>query len=291
MILCFFIFSCLQPLAGHAQTRDSVGAMHIGWHDGRIPEYENAYTLRRHEVRLHTFGRSAYGLTNRLEMSSYLLLILSPNVSFKYRFADTRHFAAAYEFGTADGLLPVFVADGLVLPGGAVGGATAGFLTYTDFFGKFYFSYKPSRKFTLSARVGISHISAQYHGVVAFAAIGGGGGGAALAPISADVVKTNWLMAGLEADYVINDRNAIVLKASIGKLYTQKFVSLEVDKSAASALLYPSLSWNHSWVHFHLAAGIYNFYDVPYFRMVKNAKEPFGPYANCSWLVHNRVRG
>jgi len=48
-----------------------------------------------------------------------------------------------------------------------------------------------------------------------------------------------------------------VLKASIGKLYTQKFVSLEVDKSSASALLYPSLSWNHSWVHFHLAVGIY----------------------------------
>jgi hypothetical protein len=264
--------------------------MHVGWADGRVWEFSNAYTIRKHEWRLDVFGPSSFGITDKLEVKSYIQLLLSPNISFKYRFLDEGRFSMAIEPGASLGGLPVAAAVGILLPGGAVGGGTVGVVTFSDVFVKLYASWHPTQKFTLSIRGGASHIKASFTGLGGFAGIGGNGAAAGFFPFSVGLIKTNWVMAGFEADYVVNQYNAIVLRTSIGKLYTTSLGGSDAQYTSADYLMWPSASWNHAWRHVHLTAGIYGAFDPPSFTMVKNNKIPVGPFANVYWVLNNRQR-
>lgn len=256
---------------------------HIGWADGRVAEFNNAYTLRRHEVRLSVFGRSAYGITDKLEASVYLPIIILPNLSFKYRFIDHPHFAMAYEVGGAVGIIPVAVVSGIVLPGGAFAGATFGALTGNDIFVKGYASWKPSTKFTFSLRTGVSRMKLSYHGIGAFAAAGGDGAAVAALPLNFRIITTNYYMAGFDADYAPNRRNAIVAKVCIGQF-----------SKTSGGLIYPSLSWTHAMHnHFHYTIGIFKLLDTPRYEILKektNNPFPFDLYYNFYWVLNNKAR-
>src|SRR4051794_19777638 len=58
------------------------------WQRGHVVEGDSAYTVPGGAARLSLLGRSALGLSNRVELSTYLPLdlVLFPNLSLKYRF-------------------------------------------------------------------------------------------------------------------------------------------------------------------------------------------------------------
>src|SRR5207248_1872002 len=72
---------------------------------------DNAYTVGSGNVRLGLVGRSAVGLTSRLELSTYgaLDLLLFPNFSIKYRFYDGEIVSASLQLGAGGGAYPVVV--------------------------------------------------------------------------------------------------------------------------------------------------------------------------------------
>ncbi len=264
------------------KTHDSV-VRHVGWQDGRVAEFNNAYTLRKNEIRLNIAGRSSWAITDRLEMSVFLPLIILPNVSFKYRFLDKPHFAIASELGGAIGIIPVAAASGLLMPGGAFGAGTLGLLTGSDIYYKMYFSWKPCRKFTFSARGGYSDIRLAYHGLLGFAAAGGSDAVVAAVPVNFKLVHTSYSMAGFETDYAITAHNALVAKVAFGEFAI-----------TGGGILYPSLTYTHAFKkHFHISAGVFKLLDYPHYYILKektNNSLPFDFYYNFYWTLNNRVR-
>jgi hypothetical protein len=264
--------------------------MHLGWADGRVWEYAGAYTISRHEWRLNIFGPSSFGLSNKVELKSYPWILIAPNLSVKYKFLDVGGFAMAIEPGVAGGGLPIAAGAGILLPGAALGGGTVGLISFSDVFLKLYGSWQLSSRFTFSLRAGASHIKSGYYGLGGFAGIGKDGEAAGLFPVGVGLIKTNWLMVGFEADYVINSINIIVLKASIGKLYTTAIGGVETHHTSDNYLMWPSLFYTHAWKHLHLSAGLYGAYDPPQFVWLRNSKLPVSPFANVYWVLNNRKR-
>ena len=262
------------------------------WGEGRIPEFSNAYTLHRHELRLNIFGPSSYAISDKVELKSYLSAVVVPNFSIKKKFYDKGSMAFAWEAGAAIGVFPLAVASGLLLPGAALAGGTVGLVTFNSLFVKGYGSWKPSKKFTFSLRSEVARVHIGYSGLGGFAAIGDGGGGVAVIPISSSVITEFWLAGGFETDYVINPKQAIVLKASIGKTLATNFLNDNVSILARNYLLLPSLTWNHTWEHrhIHLSLGLFGTYNPPAFTMTQKAVAPVMYYYNVYWIFNNRIR-
>ncbi len=259
---------------------DAATVFHIGWEDGRAPEFSNAYVLHRHEFRLNVLGRSSFAISSRLEISSCLPLIVIPNVAFKYQFFDSRNFTSALELGTAGGAFPVAFAEALPLPGVIIGAGTAGFIRGSDNHLKLYASWHPAHRLTFSVRSGVSFLKIGYSGVAGAAGIGGGGAFADAIPINVSQ-RFIYLMGGFEADYVINKKNVIVLNSFAGGFAGGK-----------SQLIVPSLGWTHAKTHFHYTLGLYTLIDPPSYQTwnAEKSKQAVGAYANVYWVFNNRVR-
>lgn len=266
--------------AQHLYYGDSTTVFHIGWEDGRVPEFSNAYTLRQHELRLNILGRSSYAISNRLEVSSFLPLIIMPNVSFKYRFIDRGNFASSFEVGTAGGALPVGVATGIVLPGAIIGGGTGGFIRGSDNHLKLYSSWHPTQKLTFSARASVSFLKVGYTGLLGMAGIGNEGVIAGVLPINMSH-RFKYYMGGFETDYVINKQNVIVLNTTASGF-----------EGGKTQLIIPSLGWTHAKTHLHYTLGLYTILDPPTWETWKaeKSKMPVGAFANVYWIFNNRVR-
>jgi len=249
--------------------------MHTGWDDGHVAEFASAYILRRHEVRLNIIGRSSYSFSNKVEISCYLPLIIFPNFALKYKFIDKPHFASALEGGTAVGILPVAAAGGIIMQGGAVGGAGIGLIHGSDNHLKLFLSFPVSHRLTFSFRGSISAIHAGYFGGAAIGGIGGDGAGAGLIPVS-DGKWFRYLMGGFETDCVLNKLNEITLNTSLGGF-----------KGGKKQLGLFTLAWTHAKIHFHYSYGLYGFYDPPTFEIIHQAKLPVSPYASVYWILNN----
>jgi hypothetical protein len=163
-------------------------------------------------------------------------------------------------------------------------------VTFSDVFIKAYVSWHPGKQFTFSLRGGASHIKAAYDGLGGFAAMGGGGEAVGFMPFSVGLIRTNWVMAGFEADYVLNQYNAFILRSSIGKLNITNIGGTDINYTSSNYLMMPSLSWNRAWRHVHLTAGVYNFFDPPSFAMTHASKLPVAPFADVYWVLNNRKR-
>lgn len=280
-LIVFFLQFILKESFGTIITGDTINrngkikVMHIGWEQGRVPEFANAYTLQSHEFRFNLIGRSSYAFGNRVEMSIYIPLIITPNVAFKYKFIDKHFFASAIEIGTADGIFPLAAASGIVMPGGGFGAGTIGLLHGTDFHLKLYLSFPVSDKLTFSVRGNVSAIHAGYTGGAAFAGIGGNGAAVGLIPVNVGK-RFRFFSAGFETDYVFNKKNAIVLNTGVG--------GFEGGKKQIGLA---TLSWTHAKIHFHYSFGLYCFYDPPTYEMIHESKLPVSAYANVYWIFNN----
>lgn len=250
---------------------------HIGWPDGRVAEFNNAYTLGKGEVRLNLFGRSSVALSKHSELSSYLPLIIMPNLFFKHTFADTRHFAAAYETGAAFGIIPVAFASGILMPGAAVGITGLGIFTGNDIYGKLYLSYQPSHHFTFSVRGSASRIAISYHGLAAFAGAGGSGDAfIGVVPTNFKLITTYYYMLGGELDYVFRKRNSFVLNTSYSRF-----------DGHSGGILYPSLYYTRAVKkHFHYSLGLFKLIDVPRYANLKSDL-PVNVFYNFYWILNN----
>ena len=249
--------------------------MHIGWKDGKIPEFSNAYILRPYEFRINVLGRSSLGLSNKVEFSTYLPLIITPNFSLKYKFLDFKHFASALDVGVAGGLFPLAAATGILLPGAAIGGGTIGLLHGNNEHARLFLSLHPTEKLTFSVRGAVSTLHVGYWGLVGFAGLGKDAIMGGLLPVNPSARFTLY-SSGFEADYVLNKTNAIVFNTSLGGL-----------KGAKKQLGMATLSWTHAKIHFHYSLGLYGFFDPPSYEMVKNSKLPVSFYGNVYWILNN----
>jgi len=290
-IILFFLFGSLfLPKVNFGQSQndndlstlyDTVSidgklrAMHFGWKDGRIAETSNAYTLYPYEFRLNLLGRSSLGLSEKVEFSTYLPLIICPNFTIKDKFIDYKHFSSALEVGAAGGLFPLGIATGILLPGVVVGGGSIGLLHGSDLHAKLFLTCHPTDKLTFSVRGGASRIHVGYWGLVGFAGLGGDGIVGGLLPVSPNQ-SFAFYSGGFETDYVWNQKNAIVFNANLG-----------VFEGAKKELGMATLCWTHSKIHFHYSLGLYGFYDPPSFEMVKKSKLPVSYYANVYWIFNN----
>jgi len=252
-----------------------VKSMHVGWQKGRLPEFSNAYTLQRHEFRLNVLGRSSFACSNRFEISSYLPLIICPNISFKYKFIDKAWFASALEAGTAGGIFPVAAAGGIILPGAAAGAATIGLLHGSDNHVKLFLSVRASNKLTFSVRASASTIKVGYWGIGGFAGVGGGGAVVGILPLVLSK-RFTWLSGGFETDYLINEKNVIVFNTSLGGF-----------EGGRKQLGLTTLAWTHAKIHFHYSVGLYTFLDPPAWEIIKNSKLPVSVFANVYWIFNN----
>src|SRR5262245_27136962 len=93
----FFTFLAMTSAAGVA---------HADWERGVMPEGGTAYTVQQRELRLDLVGRSAFGITSRTELSTYVLLdaILFPNLELKVRVFENDDAAWAISGGVGAGL-------------------------------------------------------------------------------------------------------------------------------------------------------------------------------------------
>ena len=249
--------------------------MHIGWQDGHVPEFSTAYTLHRHEVRLNLMGRSSFAFGNKVELSIYIPLQLTPNFALKYKFVDKKYFASALEIGAAVGIFPLGVAAAIVMPGGGVGGGTIGLLNGWDVHLKSYFSFPVTNKLCFSFRGSVSTIHAGYLGGAIFAGLGGNGGAVGIIPVR-ESKQFYFFSGGFETDYVINKINVIVWNTYLGGFY-------EGSKQIGMS----TLAWTHAKKHFHYTLGLYGFFDPPSFEMVKESKLPVSVFANIYWIFNN----
>ena len=266
---------------------------HTSWLGGRVPDFTNAYTLNKHEVRLSVFGRSAYGLTDKLEVSGFLPLVFMPNLNFKYRFVDHPHFAAAYEIGGATGAFPIAVATGIALPGILLEVGTAGVFRGSDICGKVHATWRPGKKVAISLRAGASYFKIRYTGIVGAAGLGGSGGAlVGFLPVDQGLIKATWLMGGFQLDYAINKRNIVVLRSSINGINTQRSRSNDTGVNAGKRnyLLYPSLTYTHAWNHFCLTLGVFDIYYPPVVKANKGNVISGSEYVNVYWVLNNGRR-
>ncbi|MCZ2355936.1 MAG: hypothetical protein LC115_04475 [Bacteroidia bacterium] len=253
--------------------------MHIGWEDHRTPEFGNAYTLQRHEIRLNIIGRSSFAFNNKLEFSTYLpLFFVAPNFSLKYKLIDKRFFASAIEGGACAGVFPIAIATGLLLQGGALGVGSIGVLYGTDYYAKLYLSFPLSRKLTFSVRSSASVIHLGYWGIAAGAVIGRNGVGGLVLPIDFGA-KLKWYAGATEFNYVLNKKNCLVLSTALGGF-----------EGGAKRLGLAALSWTHAKAHFHYSLGLYSIFDPPVYDITKHSGVPISIFGNIYWIFNNGKR-
>src|SRR5258707_3221239 len=79
------------------------------WPAGHVVEGDSAYTVPAGHGRISLLGRSAVGLGERIELSTYLPLdvLLFPNLSLKWRFLRIDSVATAFMGGVGGGFYPV----------------------------------------------------------------------------------------------------------------------------------------------------------------------------------------
>lgn len=273
----FLLFLCLSGAVWAQNARydyDSTGGYHrFGWAEGRVPEFNNAFILKKHRVRLNILGRTSWAATRRLEISTYLPLIFMPNLSFKRVLINKSRFAASAEYGFITGALPVTAGTGLLLPGLVAAGGTAGIIHGFDNYLRLYVSYKPNTRLTFSLRGGASLMRMGYTGLVGGIAAGGDAVFAAVLPVNAHTSWKRWYMGGAEIDYVINPINALVLNASLAGFENTK-----------KMIFFPRLAWVHARNHFHYMIGLYSLLDPPQWDIVKRSNYFISPYANVYWI-------
>lgn len=213
-------------------------------------------------------------------MSSILPLIISPNVSFKYRFFDQGDFASALELGTARGMFPVGLVAGFVLPGAVVGTGTLGFVKGSDNYVKLYSSWHPAKKLTFSARGSVSFLKIGYAGLVGVAGMGEGGVVAGVLPVNVNQ-RYKYLMGGFETDYTLNKKNVLVLNSSISGF-----------EGGKKQLVISSFGWTHANTHFHYTVGLYSILNPSSGKNTETEKSqmPVGIYTNVYWIFNNRIR-
>jgi hypothetical protein len=233
------------------------------WEDGRVPEGDSAFTVPRHMLRLGLVGRSAVGLTGRLELSTHLPLdlLLFPNLALKYRFVDGERIASAIKLGAGGGAYPVLVGAvmGFVPLGflGLVGGA------YEQ--AQIDVTLHPSRPLALTLRGGVLATQvgvvgtggAAARGAVVFPVLGGGSAVAAT--------------GGVEADWALGDQDALVLEGDIYAFH-----------EASQELVTASLVWTHALGVWHVSVGAWTLMAVPGGDAVTDRSIVL-PYANVYW--------
>jgi hypothetical protein len=247
--------------------------VHADWDAGRFPEGDNAWTLPQWHLRLNILGRSAIGLTDRLELSTYLPLDLAlfPNFGLKYRFLDTGRWGSALELNAAGGIYPIPVASAFPLPGGILGGAGIVFL-----FGAFqgatlHVSSQVADTVSVSARGSVFAVEAA--GAFIGGIAGAGNGGAAVLPLGLALgTSASGASGGVEADWVIGAHDSLFAEADLYGL-----------RGHHTLMLWPFGGWVHAWPYVHLMVGVYTFRDLPLLPGEKPPKLPVSPFANVYW--------
>jgi hypothetical protein len=239
------------------------GARHAraAWQD-HVPEGDSAFTVGGGHGRVSLLGRSAVGLGDRVELSTYLPLdaLLFPNLSLKWRFYEGTGVALAIKGGAGGGLYPV--AAGLTVPPAAVVGGVG-------FFGAAYqnadltLSLAVAQPLTLSLRGGIMRV--EYGSGAAIGAAGGGGAGGGTFSNSGHMNVPN---GELELDAVLGPHNALI-------------VDLEGYRASHDHnVLFPYAGWYHAvGEHFHFVVGAFDLFDLPRHGRVRIPP----PYANLYW--------
>ena len=236
------------------------------WEDGRVPEGDNAFTLRRHELELSLLGRSGFGITDAVEISTYLPLdlVLFPNLGLEVRLFDDGRWASSCKLTLGAGAYPVV--GGGFLPYPPVAAGFVGFVAAAFQAGEIMVSGRPGRAVTLTARAGGF--------AVEMGVLGLGGGVAVYVPLVLPIAKggaTPGFTGGAEIDLALGDHDAIVAGGDIYYL-----------DGAEEGLAMATAGWTHAWRHFHLTVGAYTLVDLPDGRIWRDSL-PVAPYANAYW--------
>ena len=236
------------------------------WEDGRVPEGDNAFTLRRHTLELSLLGRSSFGITDRVEISTYLPLdcVLFPNLGLEFQLHDDGVWASSFKLTLGAGAYPVV--GGGIIPYPPIATGFAGFVLAGFEEGELMVSARPARALTLTVRggglalelgvVGVGGALAVY--VPAVLPITGGGAAVGVT-------------GGAEIDWALGEHDALVASGDVYWL-----------DGAGEGLAMGSMSWTHAWTHFHLTVGAYTLVDLPDARMFHD-QLPVAPYANVYW--------
>lgn len=248
---------------------------HADWETGLVPEGSTAATIEKHAFRLNVIGKSAFGLSDSVELSSYVPLIICPNLGLKVRLFETPHWLMALEGDVAAGGLPLAGAAILPVPGLIAGGAAAGLALGSAQLLEAHVGLRLAPPVMLSVRGGGFALEGAVVGAGVGAAVGGNG--AAVVPLVAGAGNTLvGFTAGAELDAVLDPRNAFVVQG-------------DVTGAANSPLLVmASASWIHAWDHFHLQLGVYTMLSVP---MNEPPKLPVAPFVNVFWTFNRTPRG
>ncbi|MBX7100168.1 MAG: hypothetical protein K1X89_20805, partial [Myxococcaceae bacterium] len=249
------------------------GLAHADWEDGSFPEGSTAATVKRHEFRLNLIGKSAFGITDRVELSSYLPLVIFPNLGLKVRLLDAAAVKLAFEVDLGAGALPLVGGGALPFPGGVLAGGAGGLLLGSVQLGELHLSLKPAHAWTVSARVAGIAMEGGFLGLGGGAVAGGGGAGGVILPLAFGKAATA-VSGGLELDVVLDERNALSAQGDFMHL-----------AGVYGGLVLFSAAWTHAWEHVHLQVGVYNTFGVPW---TEPPKLPVAPFVNVYW-VFNRA--
>jgi hypothetical protein len=243
-----------------------VASARADWERHVVPEGSNAYTVERRELRVNLLGRSAFGISSQVELSTYLLLdaILFPNLELKVNVHDGPRVGWALSGGVGAGVLPYAGGGALPYPPVAVGVVGLAALSIQQLGTQV--SLRASTPLTLSLRGSVVALEA---GTIAAGAVAAP---QAVLPVpfgagTAHVGGT----AGAEADWVLDGRNVLVLSADAAHF-----------RGARDTILVATLGWTHAWRHAHLTVGAYSILDAPDFRLADGSL-PLGPYVNAYW--------
>lgn len=245
------------------------------WENGLVPEGSTAATIERHAVRLNIIGKSAFGLTDSVELSSYVPLLICPNLGLKVRLLETPRWLAAIEGDLAVGGFPLAGAAILPVPGILAGGAGAGVALGSAQLLEAHVGLRLTPKVTWSVRGGGFALEGAVVGGGVVAAAGGGGG--AVVPVAAGTGNAlAGFTAGTELDAVLDSRNAFVVQGDV------------TGPASGPLVVLASASWIHAWEHVHLQLGVYTMLAVP---MAEPPKLPVAPFVNVYWTFNRTPRG
>jgi hypothetical protein len=237
-------------------------AAYADWENGEVPEASNAFTVKRHRLRINILGTTAVGITEKTEVSTYLWLdaMLFPNVTLKHRMFDDGRVAVAISGGVGAGLLPY--AGASVQTVGA------------------QISYRATPHAVVTIRGNV--VAAEGGNATAAGIISPAGPGAAAYAIHGSRFGGT---LGAGATYVLDSHNAFVIEGDAAKL-----------RGSREVVTLATVNWTHAWQKIHLSVGLFSMLQLRSRPVEQSTQgmEPMSteaaskvpmPYANVYWTL------
>ncbi len=252
--------------AGKASTPDSskiAGIVECKTATFGGEENSSFYLPKKHFV-FRLFGRSAYGINNRLVVSSCLPAFLTPNLQVNYWYYSQKPLYCNISGGSVVLLVPIAFVTGIALPGLLIGAGTVGVIHGTAFTVKHTLAVDITKRWAVALTAGISTIHLAYTGEGVFSGVGANGAGLGFMPLA---LKKKWYLysGSTSVSYLLKPNRVLVWNTVLNGF-----------EGGHRQLGWSTFKLLNSYKSLRYSIGLYSFFDPPSFAILTHSKLPVG---------------